>query len=151
MLEDMRKLVRAGIESLSNDDPDDLAGALKSKAQGVAEQLSAVASGFLQWSSEARDSLMLEVKHLVGRQVDEMGLATKKEVQALRNRVDELERRAGGRKRAGRSAAGPKKVRTAATSSKTAKSRVKSRVKSAKSGAASRRSPSRRGRAASTS
>jgi len=62
-------------------------------AQTLAEQMSSLAAGFLEWSAEARASLMHEVKGLVARQVDEMGLATKQELGALRRRIERLEKR----------------------------------------------------------
>jgi hypothetical protein len=60
-------------------------------AQSVAEQMSGVAAGFLEWSSEARASLLHEVKELVARQVGEMGLATKQDLESLRSQVERLE------------------------------------------------------------
>src|SRR5437867_188795 len=52
MLEDMRRYVRAGIQALSSEAPDQLASSLMAKAQDVAEQLTALAAGFRQWSAE---------------------------------------------------------------------------------------------------
>jgi hypothetical protein len=63
-------------------------------AQSVAEQMSGLAAGFLEWSAEARASLLHEVKELVARQIGEMGLATKQEVEALRRRLERLEKSA---------------------------------------------------------
>jgi hypothetical protein len=62
-------------------------------AQSMAEQMSGLAAGFLEWSAEARASLLHEVKGLVARQVGEMGLATKQEVEAVRRRIERLEKR----------------------------------------------------------
>jgi len=92
MLEDMRRYVGAGIQALSSEAPDQLASSLMAKAQDVAEQLTALAAGFRQWSAEARESFVMEVRGLVDRQVKEMGLATQQQVQALRSRVEEAER-----------------------------------------------------------
>ncbi len=91
MLEDMRKYVRAGLEALSSQGADDAAGAIMSRASVLAEQLSGFASGFLEWSAEARASLLQEVKDMITRQVETMGLATKEEVDAVRRRIDRLE------------------------------------------------------------
>ena len=62
------------------------------RIQAFAEQMTAVASGLLEWSAEARASLMREVKDLVARQVQEMGVATRQELDALRARLERLER-----------------------------------------------------------
>src|SRR5207237_3561968 len=104
MIEDVRKYVRAGIEALTPQGTEDLAATLLGRAQTAAEQLSAFASGFLEWSAEARASLLKEVRDLVARQVQEMGLATKDDVETLRRRIDLLE--AGGRGQSGRASAG---------------------------------------------
>ena len=87
MLDDMRKYMRAGIEALAAGRSEDFTAAVVSRAQSVAEQMSALASGFLEWSAEARASLLHEVKELVARQVNEMGLATKQDMDALRKRI----------------------------------------------------------------
>ena len=87
MLDDMRKYMRAGIEALSAQRPDEVVA----RIQAFAEQMTAVASGLLEWSAEARASLMREVKDLVARQVQEMGVATRQELDALRTRLERLE------------------------------------------------------------
>jgi BMFP domain-containing protein YqiC len=91
MLDDMRKYVRAGLEALSSQDAEVVAAALRSRAQGLAEQLSGLAAGFVEWSSEARASLLREVRDLVARQVEEMGLASREELGKLESRVERLE------------------------------------------------------------
>jgi hypothetical protein len=104
VLEDMKKYVRAGLEALSSPGAEDAAGAFMDKAGGLADQFSAFASGFLEWSAEARASLLQELKDMITRQVESMGLATKDDVETLRRRLDRLE--AGGAK--GSAAAGRK-------------------------------------------
>ena len=96
MLDDMRKYVRFGLEALSSQDRG-TAGTKKSGAQGVAEQLSSLAAGFLEWSAEARESLLQELKQLVARQIEEMGVATKKDVDALEARLGKLEAKVGAK------------------------------------------------------
>jgi hypothetical protein len=124
MLEDMRKYVRAGIDVLSSQGTDELAGAFLSRAQAFAEQLSSLAAGFREWSAEARASLLAEVKQVVAGQVKEMGLATKKDLEALRARVERLEHtpatgagRAAAKPNAGRAAAKPNAGRGVAKAS----------------------------------
>jgi hypothetical protein len=99
------------------------------RAQELGEQFSALAAGFRQWSSEARESLMLEVRELVGRQIKEMGLATQKQVQAVRSRLDDVERQL-------RSGTTPRRVRAGRVQRPRANSAVtatKSRAKSTRS------------------
>jgi polyhydroxyalkanoate synthesis regulator phasin len=92
MIEDMRKYVRAGLEALSSQGAEDAAGVIMSRATMLADQLNAFASGFLEWSAEARASLMQELKDMITRQVESMGLATKEDLEALGRRIDRLER-----------------------------------------------------------
>ena len=102
MLDDMRKYVRAGLEAAAGQVPDEMTGALFARAAGMAEQLSALASGFMQWSAEARASLLSEARQLIAGQVEEMGLATKQEVERLRRRIGELEEGLEEARKAGR-------------------------------------------------
>jgi hypothetical protein len=91
MLDDVRRRVQDRLESMTPQAAEDVAASLRSRLQEVGEQFSGLASGFLQWSAEARKSLMDEVRSIVAGQVQEMGLATKQEVEALRARLDRLE------------------------------------------------------------
>jgi hypothetical protein len=160
MLDDMRRYVRAGLEALSSQGGDDAADALLSRASGFAEQLSAFASGFLEWSAEARASLLQEVKDLVARQIEAMGVATKDDLETLRKRIDRLEAGAGAKTAPRRSSTGKAAARSSkATARKsTSKATARSSKAAARSGnrtgsrasGASRRSTSAKG-AASTS
>ncbi|HYV01500.1 MAG TPA: hypothetical protein VEM93_04070, partial [Actinomycetota bacterium] len=91
MLEDVRKYMRAGFEAIAAQRPDEILG----RVQGFADQLTALAAGFVEWSAEARDSLLREVKDLVTRQIQEIGVATQLDLDVLRARIDRLEREAG--------------------------------------------------------
>jgi hypothetical protein len=93
MLEDVRKYMRLGLEALASQGSNESGGDRRARAQVAAEQLSAFAASFLDWSAEARTSLVKEIKELVARQVLEMGLATKKDLQSLQRRIDRLEGR----------------------------------------------------------
>jgi hypothetical protein len=79
----------------------------------MAEQLSALASGFLEWSAEARASLLQELRDVVARQVQDMGLATKKDLDALRARLDRLEERVPSPTKAAKGAKGAGAARSA--------------------------------------
>ena len=102
MLDEMRKYVRFGLAALSSQGSGGAGDPARSRAQAMAEQFSTLAAGFLQWSAEARASLLQELKDLVARQVEEMGVATKKDLEELRARLEELEGRAPRKKSEGR-------------------------------------------------
>ena len=129
MLDDVRKYMRAGIEALGAGRSEDFAATVVSRAQAVAEQMSGLAAGFLEWSAEARASLLHEVRDMVARQVDEMGLASKRELQALRKRIERLEASTSAR-----SARARPKPAAAQTAAKTRKAPAKASARSAGSG-----------------
>jgi hypothetical protein len=148
MIEDMRKYLRAGLEALSSQGAEDAAGVIMSRASGLADQLNAFASGFLEWSAEARASLMQELKDMITRQVESMGLATKEDLEALRHRIDRLEgsSRVPGAPRSKASAGGSKKASPVSSRKKalTVSSRKKASARSSKSKATARpRGPSK--------
>ena len=70
--------------------------AVLEKAKEAAEQLSGLAAGILEWSATARERLMGDVTDLIYRVVGEMGLASKKELEALDKRVARLEKSTTG-------------------------------------------------------
>jgi hypothetical protein len=113
MLDDIRKKMEAGIGSLSKQGPDELGAAVLGKAREAAEQLSGLAAGMVEWSAAARERLSGDVRDLVARCVDDMGLVTRKELDALGKRVARLEKAASAR---GSGAAGGTATRKAATS-----------------------------------
>ena len=114
MLDDIRKKMEAGIGSLSKQAPDELGAAVLGKAREAADQLSGLAAGMIEWSAAARERLSGDVRELVARCVDEMGLVTHKELDALGKRVTRLEKAAAAR--GSGAAAGGTATRKAATS-----------------------------------
>jgi hypothetical protein len=94
MIEDIRKKVESGISSMPKK-PDEVGAAVFEKAKEVGEQVAGFAAGFLEWGTSARERLQSDVTDLVYRVVGEMGLASKKELDALAERVDKLEKPAG--------------------------------------------------------
>jgi hypothetical protein len=90
MWEEMRRFVQARLDALSTAN-DHIGPEHRSPVQGVAEQISALAAGFLQWSAEARQSMVTEIRSIVTSQMDDLGLATKGDVAELRTRVERLE------------------------------------------------------------
>src|SRR6266508_6515195 len=93
MRSDMRKFMKLGLQALAARGTDDVSGAVRSRAQVVAEQFSTLAAGFLELTGEARASLLQELRDLVARQVEEMGVATKKDLDGLTARLERLESR----------------------------------------------------------
>lgn len=87
MIEDVRKYLRAGMDALSAQAP----GQVADRVQGMADQLTALAAGLAHWSAEARASLVREVKDVVARQVQELGLVTRQELDLVRARLERLE------------------------------------------------------------
>ena len=142
----MRKYVRAGLDALSSQGAEDAAGVIMSRATVLADQLNAFASGFLEWSAEARASLMQELKDMITRQVESMGLATKEDLQALGRRIDRLERASKSKVPAGASkskaSAGATKSKGSTGSSKTKATARARRPKPTSGSGGSRRSTS---------
>jgi hypothetical protein len=145
VLEDMKKYVRAGLEALSSPGAEDAAGAFMDKAGGLAEQFSAFASGFLEWSAEARASLLQELRDMITRQVESMGLATKDDVETLRRRLDRLE--AGGARPKASASAGRKTGAKAAPRKASSPAKRATARRSTTARRSSRSSPSTRSRA----
>jgi polyhydroxyalkanoate synthesis regulator phasin len=118
----MKTLLKAGFDSIAPGSGDRLPEALTARAQALAEQVSALVGGLLEWSSEARASVRHEVKDALDRQVRDLGLATQREIDSLRARVEELERELvvarGGTKKSARKATAPKATAPKATAPK---------------------------------
>jgi BMFP domain-containing protein YqiC len=113
MLDDIRKKMEAGIGALSKQGPDELGAAVLGKAKEAAEQLSGLAAGMIEWSAAARERLSGDVRDLVARCVDEMGLVTRKELDALAKRVARLEKAATARGTGAAARTGTKKAASA--------------------------------------
>jgi hypothetical protein len=92
MLGDVGKFMRAGIDALLSQRPDELLG----RVQRLADQMASFAAGLVEWSAEARASLTREIKDLVARQVQEMGVATGPDLDVIRARLDRLEKEMAG-------------------------------------------------------
>ena len=92
----MRKYFRDRMEALAPQGAEDLTATFITMAQAAAEHVSGLAAGLMERSAEARAALVREVKDLIAAQIEEMGLATKKEMATLRARVDRLEAKGAG-------------------------------------------------------
>jgi hypothetical protein len=143
---DMGKLLKLGLQALAEQGPDDVSGGVRARAQAMAEQFSTLAAGFMEWTAEARASLRHELREVVARQVDEMGLATKKDLDALRARLDRLERAVHGRTKSGGSTRSKRTTRAKTSSNKASSKRnttTRAKTSSKRSGSG-RTSASRR-------
>ena len=118
MLDDVRGLVRAGMQALAAQGPDEVAATLIAAAQAAAEQFSSLAAGLLERSAEARSTLAREVRDLVDRQVQELGLLTRQDLKPVLARLDALE---GGTGRTSRTAKSPRTSSARASRAKSAK------------------------------
>lgn len=98
-LEDLKKTVETTVGALTP-------GRARQIAKGMMEpgsakdQVAKAAADLLEWSARGRDRVVEVTRREVREQLRGMGLATQQEVDALRKRVRELERAAGGAKRA---------------------------------------------------
>lgn len=147
MWEEMRKFVQARLDALSTANGD--AGPeRRSPVQGVAEQISALAAGFLQWSAEARQSMVTEIRSIVTSQMDDLGLATKREVEELRLRVERLETGGAASRRPRTAATKPSPARKSSAPARKSSARAASHGSSAVK--RTKTPPSRRGRSSGT-
>ena len=122
-LEDVRKTIEAVIGNLTPAKAQDLAKGLSDPGTAK-EQVSKMAADMLEWSQRSRDRLKEVISREIASQMKSMGVATQADLDALKKRVRDLERRAGmtasGRSAAKKSAA--KKTAAKKTAAKPAAS-----------------------------
>jgi polyhydroxyalkanoate synthesis regulator phasin len=93
-LEDVRKTIEAVIGNLTPAKAQDLAKGL-SDTGAAKEQVSKVAADLLEWSQRSRDRLKDVISREIASQMKSMGVATQADLDAMKKRVRDLERRAG--------------------------------------------------------
>jgi polyhydroxyalkanoate synthesis regulator phasin len=93
-LDDVRKTIEAVIGNLSAAKAQDLAKGL-SDPGAAKEQVSKVAADLLEWSQRSRDRLKEVISREVASQMRSMGVATQADLDGVKKRVRDLERRAG--------------------------------------------------------
>jgi polyhydroxyalkanoate synthesis regulator phasin len=93
-LEEVRKTVEALIGNLTPAKAQELAKSLSDPGTAK-EQVSKVAADLLDWSQRSRDRLKDIISREIASQMKSMGLATQGDLDALKKRVRNLERRAG--------------------------------------------------------
>jgi polyhydroxyalkanoate synthesis regulator phasin len=93
-LEDVRKTIEAVIGNLTPAKAQDLAKGLSDPGTAK-EQVSKMAADMLEWSQRSRDRLKEVISREIASQMKSMGVATQADVDAMKKRVRDLERRAG--------------------------------------------------------
>jgi polyhydroxyalkanoate synthesis regulator phasin len=117
-LDDVRKTIEAVIGTLSAAKAQDLAKGL-SDPGAAKEQVSKVAADLLEWSQRSRNRLKEVISREVASQMKSMGVATQADLDRVKKRVRDLERRAG-MTASGRSSAAKKTAAKKTSARKTA-------------------------------
>jgi polyhydroxyalkanoate synthesis regulator phasin len=118
-LEDVRKTIEAVIGNLTPAKAQELAKGLADPGTAK-EQVSKVAADMLEWSQRSRDHLKGVISREITSQMKAMGVATQADLDAVKKRVRDLERRAG-MTASGRSAAKKTAAKKTAAKKTTAK------------------------------
>ena len=109
--DDVRKAIEAAIGNLTPAKAQELAKSFSDPGTAK-EQVSKLAGDILQWSQRNRERLREAIAREISAQMKSMGVATQADVDAVKKRVRDLERRAGmtasGRKTAAKKAAARK-------------------------------------------
>ncbi len=93
-LDEVRKSIEATIGNLTPAKAQELAKSLSDPGTAK-EQVARLAADMLEWSQRYRDRLRDFIGREISNQLTSMGVASRPEVDALKKRVRELERRAG--------------------------------------------------------
>ena len=93
-LEEVRKSIEATIGNLTPAKAQELAKGLSDPGTAK-DQVARLAADILEWSQRSRERLRDFIGREVSDQLTSMGVASRPEVDALKKRVRELERRAG--------------------------------------------------------
>ena len=93
-LEEVRKSIEATIGNLTPAKAQELAKGLSDPGTAK-DQVARLAADILEWSQRSRERLRDFIGHEVSDQLTSMGVASRSDVDALKKRVRELERRAG--------------------------------------------------------
>ncbi len=107
-LDDVRKTIEALIGNLTPAKAQEMAKSV-SEPGAAKEQVAKLAADLLDWSQRSRDRLRETISREVSSQMKSMGVATQADLDGVKKRVRDLERRAGmtasGRSAAKKSAA----------------------------------------------
>jgi polyhydroxyalkanoate synthesis regulator phasin len=102
-MEDVRKTVEAAIGNLTPAKAQELAKGFLEPGERK-EQIAKTAADLLEWSQRNRERLRTGIRREISDQMQQMGVATRSELDAVKKRVRDLER-AAGMTASGRSAA----------------------------------------------
>lgn len=121
MLDTVRRYVEAGREALTPRKAEEMARALSKEGQARRDQVSSVARDLVEWSRKNSERLLATIRTEVKRQLAKTGVATKDDIESLKQRIRKLE--AGASTRAPRTVRGSTRAPRAATARKTAATR----------------------------
>jgi polyhydroxyalkanoate synthesis regulator phasin len=122
MLDTVRRYVEAGREALTPKKAEEMARALSKEGQARRDQVSTVARDLVEWSRKNSERLLATIRAEVKRQLARTGVATKDDIESLKQRIRKLEA-AGASTRASRTVGGSTRAPRAATPRKTAATR----------------------------
>ncbi|HEV3473920.1 MAG TPA: hypothetical protein VG602_00930 [Actinomycetota bacterium] len=91
MLDTVRRYVEAGREVLTPRKAEEMARAVTREGQARRDQVSAVAKDLLEWSRKNSDRLLATIRTEVKRQLARAGVATKDDIESLKQRIRKLE------------------------------------------------------------
>ncbi len=101
-LDDVRRTIEAAVGNMTPEKAQKLAKSFEPNA--AKEQVAKTAADILEWSQRNRERMTSFIRGEVQRQMEQTGVASRDDLDALKKRVRELERAAGmtasGRKRA---------------------------------------------------
>jgi polyhydroxyalkanoate synthesis regulator phasin len=142
-LEDMRKTFEATLGNLTPARAQELAkGFLEPGARK--EQVAKTAADLVEWSQRNRERLRTAIRREISDQMQQMGVATRSELDAVKKRVRDLER-AAGMTASGRSAAAksPSARKPATAKPSSASSASTAKPSSASTASTAKRTPTR--------
>jgi polyhydroxyalkanoate synthesis regulator phasin len=126
MLDTVRRYVEAGREALTPRKAEEMARALSKEGQARRDQVTSVARELVEWSRKNSERLLATIRAEVKRQLARTGVATKDDIESLKQRIRKLEAGGGSTRstRATRAASGGStRAPRSATSRKTAATR----------------------------
>jgi polyhydroxyalkanoate synthesis regulator phasin len=91
MLDTVRRYVEAGREALTPRKAEQLARALTKEGQARRDQVSTLAHDLVDWSRKNSDRLLATIRTEVKRQLTRAGVATKDDIESLKQRIRKLE------------------------------------------------------------
>lgn len=91
MLDTVRRYVDAGREALTPRKAEQLARALTKEGQARRDQVTTLARDLLDWSRKNSDRLLDTIRTEVKRQLTRAGVATKDDIESLKQRIRKLE------------------------------------------------------------